>query len=491
MRTVTEITNNPGLKYTHIGIDSTGVNYYKEEVNTEFYKHRELLQENIDNKQKVIIKDQIEYKLPEVIKGDTFFNKDYIYDVSVDVKYKNIKVTNEDTGEVKIFETLGIPRKVILNNNILSYDDFIDETASYFNYFIDINTEAVISKRVIESSHSASQSWDSGSKRLPPKKQDPMLFTVDTSISGSLDLFTYPQYNYTGIINWGDGSANTVLSGAGVGTITHTFASAGLTQVRISGTSVPGITIDINSNIVSVENLGTIGWSTLGNTFFGSVGLISFNAGNTDTSNVTNMASMFAECGSLSSFNAGNIDTSNVTNMNAMFQNCNSLTSLNLESFDTSNVQLFNSMFGGCTLLNQLQLPLNFVTANCIRTISTFLNCSSLPSLDVSSWITSNVTSMANMFNGLLAVPDITGIENFDITGINALNGLNSFCRFTQLTTATYNDLLINFEAQYNAAPIPINGLAPYFKATATGAAALAARNSLINNYNWVITDQT
>ena len=67
MRTVTETTNNPGLKYTHIGTDSTGVNFYKEEVNTEFYKHRELLQENIDNKQKVIIKKQVEYKLPEVI----------------------------------------------------------------------------------------------------------------------------------------------------------------------------------------------------------------------------------------------------------------------------------------------------------------------------------------------------------------------------------------------------------------------------------------
>ena len=95
MRTVTEITNNPSLKYTHIGTDSTGVNFYKEEVNTEFYKRRELLQENIDNKQKGIIKKQVEYKLPEVINEDTFFDRDCTYDVSVDVKYKNIKVTNE------------------------------------------------------------------------------------------------------------------------------------------------------------------------------------------------------------------------------------------------------------------------------------------------------------------------------------------------------------------------------------------------------------
>ena len=160
MRTVTETTNNPGLKYTHIGTDSTGVNFYKEEVNTEFYKHRELLQENIDNKQKEIIKKQVEYKLPEVIKEDTFFNRDYTYDVSVDVKYKNIKVTNESTGDVKVFETFGTPRRVMLNKNALTYDDFIDETSSYYKYIVDINTEAVIGKRSIESSHSGDSSID-------------------------------------------------------------------------------------------------------------------------------------------------------------------------------------------------------------------------------------------------------------------------------------------------------------------------------------------
>ena len=160
MRTVTAITNNPGLKYTHIGTDSTGVNFYKEEVNEEFYKQRAILQENIDRKQIVNIRDNFEYKLPEVIKEDTFFDIEHSYNVSIDQKYKNIKVTNEGTGEVKIFETLGIPRKVILNKNTLSYDDFIDETASYFNYIIDINTEAVIGKRVIETSHSGDSSID-------------------------------------------------------------------------------------------------------------------------------------------------------------------------------------------------------------------------------------------------------------------------------------------------------------------------------------------
>ena len=291
-----------------------------------------------------------------------------------------------------------------------------------------------------------------------------LLFTVDTSISASISLTLDGSQTYIGTIDWGDGS-NPVTIQPNVTTMTRNYSPNGIFQVRVSGSSVPWLRLISQLNVVSVENLGAIGW--------------------------TNFKDMFTGCSNLVSFNTGNTDTSNVTNMDAMFQNCNSLTSLNLQSFDTSNVTRFIQMFSGCTLLNQLNLPSNFVTATGTITISMFFQCSSLTSLDVSSWITSNVASMSNMFNGMLAIPDITGIENFDITAINPAGGLNSFCRNTQLTTATYNDLLINFEAQYNAAPVPLNGLAPYFKATATGAAALAARTSLINNYNWVITDLT
>ena len=332
-------------------------------------------------------------------------------------------------------------------------------------------------------------------RSVPPYVEQDFLFTVDAFIGDTITITLDQGESYNGTIDWGDGSSLFILSGSGYASATHTYQVFDTYQVRVSGSivpfSIPSLQLFNQQNIVSVENLGTIGWTNFNSMFLDCFNLASFNAGNSDTSNVTNMNSMFAECIGLTSINVSSFDTSNVTNMISMFQNCNSLTSLNLESFDTSNVALFDLMFGGCTLLNQLQLPLNFVTASCTRAISMFLQCSSLLSLDVSSWITSNVVSMSNMFNSMSAMADITGIENFDITGITPAGGLNSFCRETQLTTATYNDLLINFEAQYNAAPIPRNDLQPWFKATATGAAALAARTSLINNYNWVITDQT
>ena len=64
--------------------------------------------------------------------------------------------------------------------------------------------------------------------------------------------------------------------------------------------------------------------------------LTSLDLSNFDTSNVTNMDSMFYYT-SLTSLNVSNFNTSNVTNMSWMFA-CTDLTSLDLSNFDTSKV---------------------------------------------------------------------------------------------------------------------------------------------------------
>ena len=51
-----------------------------------------------------------------------------------------------------------------------------------------------------------------------------------------------------------------------------------------------------------------------------------------------------------------NLDTSEVTNMNSMFKSCNQLTSMNLSSFNTSKVIDMSSMFYNCRLLNNVDI---------------------------------------------------------------------------------------------------------------------------------------
>lgn len=80
-----------------------------------------------------------------------------------------------------------------------------------------------------------------------------------------------------------------------------------------------------------------------------SVGdLISYN----DTSNVTNMSSMFQNCTKLTII--PQLDTSNVYNMSYIFRNCQKLTTI--PQLDTSSVAIMNYMFYDCFNLKTIDI---------------------------------------------------------------------------------------------------------------------------------------
>ena len=89
-------------------------------------------------------------------------------------------------------------------------------------------------------------------------------------------------------------------------------------------------------------------------------------------------------------------NTSNVTDMNSMFCGCIGLTSLDLSGWDTSKVTHMNSMFYGCTSLTSLDLR-NFNTRKVTDMSSMFSGCSGLTSLDLSGWNMSKVSDISKM----------------------------------------------------------------------------------------------
>ena len=64
-----------------------------------------------------------------------------------------------------------------------------------------------------------------------------------------------------------------------------------------------------------------------------------------DTSQVTDMHSMFYKCASLAEADVGSFDTSRVTDMAVMFYECGNLTELDVSGFDTSQVTRMTAMF--------------------------------------------------------------------------------------------------------------------------------------------------
>lgn len=91
-----------------------------------------------------------------------------------------------------------------------------------------------------------------------------------------------------------------------------------------------------------------------------------------DTSNVTNMVSMFSYCGYLESVPF--FDTSNVANMNDAFNKCRSLISFPI--LCTDNLKNMSNTFGGCdklsdeSLNNILQMCANATAYSFTKTLS-------------------------------------------------------------------------------------------------------------------------
>jgi len=88
---------------------------------------------------------------------------------------------------------------------------------------------------------------------------------------------------------------------------------------------------------------------------------------------------------------------SKLTSLVGMFSGCTTIVSIDFSSFNTSNAESMNNMFQACSSLVSLDLS-NFITSNVGSMDYMFQGCSFLVSLNISSFNTSNVGSMNYMF---------------------------------------------------------------------------------------------
>ena len=263
---------------------------------------------------------------------------------------------------------------------------------------------------------------------------EPLLFTVDTSISTSLIIDLDPSLSYSAVIDWGDGSTDTLLDGIVPASISHTYATVNTFEVSVSGTSVPKFELSSELNVVSaiLENLP----QTTEDIFNSCTGLTSVTIGN----RLTSIGSgAFYGCTGLTSVT---IPESVETIGNSAFQSC-SLTSITIpdsvtsiggaafaECTDLATVTLPNNInftsiedfaFGGCTGLTSITIP------NSVETIGyqAFENCYILTSVTIGN----NVESI--------------GIEAFMSTGLTSVTipisvtsiGINAFRNCSDLAT--------------------------------------------------------
>lgn len=126
------------------------------------------------------------------------------------------------------------------------------------------------------------------------------------------------------------------------------------------------------------------------------------------------------------------LNTSEVDDMRLMFSSCTSLETLDLSSFNTEKVKCMYAMFDGATNLRSIKLPKGFIGSSVTDLRSMFKDCTSLTELDLSGSNAENVKDMGEMFYGCRALSklDLTDFKTGQVTTME-----NMFCICSTLET--------------------------------------------------------
>lgn len=120
------------------------------------------------------------------------------------------------------------------------------------------------------------------------------------------------------------------------------------------------------------------------------------------------------------------------SDMSSMLYNCSSLNDLGFESLDTSNVSNMSYLFANCPAL--LNFP-NLNTSSCTNMAGMFLGCDQVTNWSfLNAWNTSSVTNMSYMFTDCLGM---TVMPTFDMQ--NVIDASYMFAGCFGLTTITPN----------------------------------------------------
>ena len=141
------------------------------------------------------------------------------------------------------------------------------------------------------------------------------------------------------------------------------------------------------------------------------------------------------------------------TSADSMFAGCSSLESLDLSSFDSSKVYSMVSTFDGCSSLEFLDLS-SFNTSSLTSMEAMFYGCSKLESLDLSSFDTSKVTEFDGMFFDCISLESLN-FSSFNTSSVKKMENMFYNCyslselilssSFTMVNVENYDDMFPNY----------------------------------------------
>ena len=312
----------------------------------------------------------------------------------------------------------------------------------------------------------------------------------------TIPTFSEATYDYT--VDWGDSNTNTNQTG----NVTHTYATPGEYEVRISG-AFPRIYFNFGGDrqkLLTVQQWGGISWTSMADAFYGCSNLTipatdapdltrvtdmsqmfrhtgSFNGdiSSWDVSNVTNMADMLSETAvfnqDIGEWNVSNVihmefmflgatafnqdihewNVSKVTDMSGMFTSATSFNG-NLSTWDVSNVVYMDGTFSEATSFNR---NLSTWDVSNVVYMAGMFNTASSFNQDIGMWNVSNVTDMSEMFtsatsfNGNLSTWDVSNVV-FMENMFNTASSFNQDIGMWNVSNVVFMENMFNTASSFN-----------------------------------------
>ena len=289
--------------------------------------------------------------------------------------------------------------------------------------------------------------------------------------------FTLPLYNgsaYHFTVDWGDGMVEPITNSANK---THTYTNPGTKIIRITENVVGGFPqIYFNwgsekDKLLQVSRWGGGKWLSFEGAFSGcqNLTITATDAATALTGVVTNFSRAWSYCSSLTSFPL--LNTAAGTDFSLAWSHCSGLT--NFPLLNTAAGTDFSLAWFGCRGLTGFPL---LSTAAGTNFHYTWAYCSSLTSFPLLN------TAAGMDFSGAWA--DCTSLTYFPAQRLeNMYRGVGCF-RGVSLTPDSYSALLIGLAANNFNVGIWFDGGNSMYNAS-----AIAARNTLVIDRGWTITD--
>ena len=199
-------------------------------------------------------------------------------------------------------------------------------------------------------------------------------------------------------------------------------------------TNMANMFAGIKADILDVSKFDTRNVRNMAGMFDGAINLTNLDISKFSTDKVTDMTLMFANLTKLEQLNVSKFNTNNVASMAGIFEGVSNLTNLDISNFNTDKVTDMALMFAGMTKLEQLDVS-NFNTNNTASMAGMFEGVSNLTNLDISNFNTDKVTDMALMFAGM------TKLEQLDVSNFNTNNTVRMPGMFEGVSNLTNLDI--------------------------------------------------